>query len=515
MKIHTGVFARALASLFILLCAAVPTLAQATAETDREARTARYLESLRQQPLLLQAFLREMPKGGDLHNHYAGSAYAESFIGFGAHDGFCVERKSMGFVSPPCDASGGRVPASDALRDPALYGELIDAFSLRNWSPARDSGHDHFFATFLKFEPVIAAHRGEIIAELASRAAAENLLYLELLTDMGEQSAIRLGGQVPWADDFDRMRQRLLSGGMARVLAETRRNIEEATADRRSTLRCNAAQPDPGCQVVVRYLFQVLRGFPPAQVFAQLVEGFELAQLDSRVVGVNMVMPEDWYIPVRDYDLQMRMVEYLHRVYPKVHISLHAGELAPGLVAPETLRFHVREAVERGHAERIGHGVDVMWERDPLQLMDEMAKKNVLVEICLTSNDVILGVRGPEHPLPLYMKHNVPVALATDDSGVSRTDAMTHEYVRAVQDFGLGYTDLKHMARASLEHSFLAGPSLWADATATNRVASCSSDDANQSQPSASCQKFLQSSDRARAQWALEQAFVRFESRRW
>ena len=112
-----------------------------------------------------------------------------------------------------------------------------------------------------------------------------------------------------------------------------------------------------------------------------------------------MVMPEDWYIPVRDYDLQMRMVEYLHRVYPKVHISLHAGELAPGLVAPETLRFHIREAVERAHAERIGHGVDVMYERDPFQLLDEMAKKDVLVEICLTSNDVILGVRGIDHPL--------------------------------------------------------------------------------------------------------------------
>ena len=56
------------------------------------------------------------------------------------------------------------------------------------------------------------------------------------------------------------------------------------------------------------------------------------------------------------------------------------------------------------------------------------------------------------------MKHGVPVALATDDAGVSRTDGMTHEYVRAVQDFGLGYSDLKHMARESLEHSFLAGP---------------------------------------------------------
>jgi adenosine deaminase len=156
-----------------------------------------------------------------------------------------------------------------------------------------------------------------------------------------------------------------------------------------------------------------------------------------------------------------------------------------------------------------------MYERDPLQLLDEMAKKNVLVEICLTSNDVILGVRGPEHPLTMYRQHGVPVALATDDAGVSRTDAMTHEYVRAVQDFGLSYADLKHMARESLEHSFLAGPSLWADANATKRVTACASDDANQAQASAGCQKFLQTSDRAQAQWRLEQGFAKFESRRW
>jgi adenosine deaminase len=91
-----------------------------------------------------------------------------------------------------------------------------------------------------------------------------------------------------------------------------------------------------------------------------------------------------------------------------------------------------------------------------------MAKKNVLVEICLTSNDVILGVSGDRHPLPVYMKYGVPVALATDDEGVSRSD-MTHEYLRAAETYGLSYGELKRMARASLEHSFIPGDSLWSD----------------------------------------------------
>ena len=33
----------------------------------------------------------------------------------------------------------------------------------------------------------------------------------------------------------------------------------------------------------------------------------------------------------------------------------------------------------------------------PLGLLREMAKENVLVEICVTSNDVILGVGGDRH----------------------------------------------------------------------------------------------------------------------
>ena len=102
-----------------------------------------------------------------------------------------------------------------------------------------------------------------------------------------------------------------------------------------------------------------------------------------------------------------------------------------------------------------------MLEKDPIGLMKEMAAKNVLVEINLTSNDQILGITGDEHPLPVYMKYGVPVAISTDDEGVARSD-MTHEYLRAVEGYHLPYTELKRMTRQSIEHSFLPGQSLWA-----------------------------------------------------
>ena len=107
----------------------------------------------------------------------------------------------------------------------------------------------------------------------------------------------------------------------------------------------------------------------------------------------------------------------------------------------------------------------------PLELLNEMAAKNVMVEICLTSNDVILGVRGKNHPLHDFMQAGVPVALATDDEGVARSD-MTHEYLK-VEDQDLTYTDLKRMARTSLEHAFIAGSSLWSDGKTFSPMKEC------------------------------------------
>ena len=211
-----------------------------------------------------------------------------------------------------------------------------------------------------------------------------------------------------------------------------------------------------------RYIYQVFRNTPKELVFAQTLFGFELAAADPRIVAINFVGAEDDVIAMADYAEHMRMIGFLRALYPNVHVSLHAGELAPGLVPPEGLCCHVRLAVEQALADRIGHGVDVMYEDRPYDLLKHMADKGVLVETNLTSNKVILGVEGKTHPFATYRKFGVPVALSTDDEGVSRID-LTHEYVSAVEDFGLTYAELKELVRNSLEYSFLPGPSLWDD----------------------------------------------------
>ena len=481
-----------------------------------EQKTARYLDSVRRHPPLLLAFLHDMPKGGDLHNHLSGAIYAEDLIDFAASDNLCVDRTTSRLIAPPCDSCEkytSKPAIHCAYDDHILYNQIIDAWSMRNWRPGDESGHDHFFATFDRFSLTAHNHVPESIASVMNRAAREHLQYIEFMHTADGSGAVELGMKLGWTSDFAKMREQLLTGGLKDIAAATTKTLLEDERQARAELKCGTPEAQPGCDVNVRYLYQVLRGLPHEAVFAQLVLGFELASSSSRFVGLNLVMPEDWYVPIHDFHEHMEMLDYLHGVYPKAHISLHAGELAEGLVKPEDLTYHIRESVERGHAERIGHGVDVMLEKDPIGLMEEMAARNVMVEINLTSNDQILGVSGDEHPLPIYMKYGVPVAISTDDEGVARSD-MTHEYLRAVEGYHLQYTELKRMTRQSVEHSFLPGESLWTSEKPAFRVVSaCAGDVAGTEKPSEACAKFLAANERAREQWKLESEFAKFEKR--
>jgi hypothetical protein len=157
--------------------------------------------------------------------------------------------------------------------------------------------------------------------------------------------------------------------------------------------------------------------------------------------------------------------------------------------------------------------VDTLNETNSIELLNELAKRNVMVEICLTSNDVILGVRGKDHPLHDFMRAGVPVALATDDEGVSRSD-MTHEYLKGVEEQNLSYSELKRMARTSLEHAFIKGDSLWSDGKTFVPAMACTGQQ-DATTPTSTCQSYLDGSDKARLQWQLEQQFREFEGGEW
>ena len=485
----------------------VPVMAAAQGG-DAEERAARYLDAVRGEPGALGIFIREMPKGADLHSHLSGAIYAESYLRWAAEDGLCIDTRRLAIVfAQPCAPSDTLRPAAAVPDTSVLYGRLVDAMSMRNWDSTRISGHDQFFSTFGRFNST-DRRGGDMLAEAATRAILGRVTYLELMSTPDRRAARTLGDAAGWTEDFARMRDTLLALGLPAVGRAASARLDSVEARRDTVLGCGTARPQAGCEVETRWIYQVSRGNPPQQVFAQILLGFLMTRADPSVVGLNLVQPEDGEVSMRDYSLQMRMIQYLRSVHPDVQVTLHAGELAPGLVPDEGLRFHISEAVTVAGARRIGHGVDVLHERDAQALLGEMARREVMVEIALSSNDLILGIRGPAHPLHAYMAAGVPVALATDDEGVSRSE-MTLEYLKAVRDQNLGYPALKTMARTSLQHAFVQGEPLWRDLDALTPAPACARSAGGLE--GARCDRFVARSPRARLQRDLERRFAAFE----
>jgi len=522
----------ALTAAFAL--AATVVVAQTVPQSGGEVRVAHALEAAKKRGAPeLYAFLKPFPKGADLHMHLSGAIYAETFLDEAAQQGICVDLNALAFaeLAKNSKCPDGQMAAADLVHkgdDPTqhVYDKFVAAFSMKNFVPfASWSGHDQFFATFDHFGGLDKKWQGAWIDEVATRAATQNEQYLEIMQTPSFSHVFSAIAKAPWPSDFNdanhlavlaKYRDQLLANGLADDVAIDTEEFAHAQASRNELEHCGVT-PDSvqlkapnACSVHVHFLYQVLRGFPPAQVFGQTLLGFELASHDPDVVGINFVRAEDWRGPMAEYHTEMLMLDYLHSVYPAVHISLHAGELAPGMVPPDGLTFHIREAIDLGHAERIGHGVDLLSEDRPQDLLKQMASKHIDVEINLVSNEGILGITGTRHPLAAYRAAHVPFSLSTDDEGVSRTD-LTHNYVQAVLDQNLTYADLKLSARDSLEHSFLHGESLYTNPDDyTHRKSACAAP--IKAAFTATCKAFLLANEKAAQQYELELRFNAFEA---
>jgi len=470
----------------------------ANAHSVSEQATEKYFATIKNNPKQLDIFLKTMPKGGDLHNHLGGASLAENMIRYAKNDHLCINKQTLSVQEQVACCPAYRL--KNLIHTPRLYNATIDAWSMRNFHAGKESGHDHFFATFEEYAPILTKHRREMTAEVVKNACEQKSLYLELMVTPDNNASGLLGKQVGWNLNLRLLRKKLLNHGLSTIVTTMSKQLDSDAEI--------SACPD----FKLRYLYQVLREQPPAQVFAQLLAGFELASKNARVVGINIVQAEDGKIAMRDYTLHMHMIAFLHNLYPKVSISLHAGELNANLVPVSGLRFHIRQAVEIAHANRIGHGVDIQQETHSVALLKEMARKHILVEINLSSNEAILGIKGKEHPILLYRHYKVPVALSTDDPGVLRTN-LTEQYKKAILSYDFSYFEIKNLVRNSISYSFLPGKSLWEDDQYHQMIPACQTPSRDLIAGSIQCQRFLKANEKAQLQWTLENQFLNFEKK--
>ena len=260
----SAMFVRTVRIFTLVLCCALGATAQSietasssatSGQSASEQRTARHFESVRKSPPQQLAFLLKMPKGADLHNHLSGSIYAESYIQWAAENGLCVNNQTMALLVPPqkgsCDPKSDLSPVSTALTSSALYRQLIDAWSMRNWTLSGQSGHDHFFDAFGRFGPATYDQTGRMIAEAASRAARGHVLYLELLLTPDGVASSQIGQKVGWDGDATSTLEKLKANGIDDAATAGVKALQSAETQKNQILKCGTPQADPGCPVTI------------------------------------------------------------------------------------------------------------------------------------------------------------------------------------------------------------------------------------------------------------------------
>ena len=460
-----------------------------------------------------EAFFQSFPKGGDLHNHMGGGVYPEQWIEIAIARGFCVDEQRLLLLenlTPTCPA--GTAPAATLQNKGPVYKRFVDVMTLRG----KPRSHDYFFAQGFSHVQIRIPGPvwGDELETVVVHAYQQNLTYLELqLAPFAGADPAKLAASLPATGSLTEWSDALEKSAVFHELVESARRtiagMESELLKRR---------PREAAAIRRRYIVSVVRGTPPPMVFSQLAMAAELARVDPRIVALNLVGAEDDQIALRDFRLHLRMVDFLRSRKPWLHVTLHAGEMTPQILGaapgkvPPALTFHITESVRSGRAERIGHGTALRYETDRLVLLREMQERGILVEICLTSEELIQNLKAGEIPFTAYRQAGVPVSLNTDDEGIFRSD-LSHEFLRAARDYHLSYRELKDLARNSLEYSFLPGQSLFHARNFDQRVRECPAD-ARPIDPQravASCRAYLQRNPKAEAQAQLEDQFHQFE----
>ncbi len=460
-------------------CALIPVFAEGASSAEHNLKTtrahyAKLINSTPQKLAELTLFTTMMPKGGDLHHHYTGAIYVETYLDWVDAQNLCIYTKTI----PGTKAQKYRVGDSKQSPDPQDTSLCISGTAVRQnnsfyrellslWSDKDFGNHYHeqlapdqqFFNTFGYFGPASAYDYNKGLQSLKQRAISENLGYLETMLRGAPSVAEGTELSAKLEQAFASLNEQSTPQEITSVLKQAFDWLENDPktasniASYVNAATAAAANLDDE-QFTVRFQAYVSRNSSPAAVFSGLYASFLAATQSPLIVGINIVGPENGYVAMKDYHLHMEMIGFLKKTYPNTKLALHAGELTLGMVPPEGLRFHIQEAVNLAGANRIGHGVDIPYESNTPQLLRTMKSKDVAVEINLTSNAFILGVQNDAHPLPLYIKAGVPFVISTDDAGVSRNN-LSGEYMLFASRYKPTYDQIKAASYRSIRYSFL------------------------------------------------------------
>jgi adenosine deaminase len=442
-----------LASFAVAIAASVNICAAdvyAKGSTDSGPTLTAYFNSAKKNNAELIAFLHKMPKGADLHNHLSATIEAEDIVKAAIEQNMWFDRTDKKFVAAGANEEGHKYYETkdfDPVRNidtgsrEAIYTEILNAISMRDYKLGNEDGHDHFFESFFRFSGVNI--KADLIYEkLFERAYSEKICYIELMKN-------------PKEDDIDAVKKYNEIYNKKSPPLDIDINFI-ATVNRNTPM--DNFEDDKG---------KTKTGFE--KNFDEALELYDknIGKDGPKVVGITLLSAEDDPVSQANFDAQMKYIdskfdEYkkAKKPFPKMHI--HGGELTLEYATFSSMLNRISKTIDSGHANIIGHGTSIAWEDDVYGLLKKMRDKKIGVSICPTSNETILNVYGPDHPFKLYWDADVPIAIATDDEGLSRSN-LTNEYAKIAKWFDLSYNEIKWLSINSLEMSFLDGEGIFSD----------------------------------------------------
>lgn len=400
-------------------------------------------------------YLKDFPKGGDLHIHLAGAIPAKEWLRK-------AEQHQLYYMPATFAISNerqeGYLPISHLKHDFA-WESFYSKLTLRS-EKEFPKGHDHFFESFkmirqiMKYVPL-----EEFFPIVLQEAKANHVSYLEIMV------GAHLYPSLPHKNfSFEEINQatETLQPAIDQFIYQVQQFLDRCDDYGREAIQSKHSIFSTESPVSVRFIIEISRDTDDLhKFFYRALAAFKLIEADPRVRSINIVGTEDAPMGIDFFNKQMKIVNDLSLHFSRP-IALHSGEfsLACGM-GSYLLTNRISSSLNQVQKiQRLGHATSFPWDLNSL-LAQEIIDRNITIEVCPSSSKDILNLEGCSHPIHLFLKNKIPIVIATDDAGISNT-SLTNEYVQIAKWVpNLTYKDLKNIAIQSLESSFLRGEGIY------------------------------------------------------
>ncbi|WBV68703.1 hypothetical protein PGH46_00065 [Legionella pneumophila] len=94
-------------------------------------------------------FLKQCPRVASYIIILAGGAYPETMLALAANGNYCLDKHSFAVSKDSSHCEG--VNVKEVFNNPELYSNIIKDWSMKDFIPGKESGHDYFFNGFVKY----------------------------------------------------------------------------------------------------------------------------------------------------------------------------------------------------------------------------------------------------------------------------------------------------------------------------------------------------------------------------